>query len=302
MKKLTLTILCLLALLVGLPVYAEKAEEENLTEQQKEQLTKLANLYKKIAWQTGNIKLNGGMAELNLPTGYRYCDPQSAKIVLEDIWGNPPGAGSNTLGMVFPEGQDPMEGWGIVLSFIPDGYVSDEDADKINYNDLLKQMQEGNIESNKEREKMGYGTMLLKGWALPPRYDKAKKVMYWAKEFQTGAEQNTLNYDVRVLGRRGVLSLNGVATADETKDIDAATPAIVGMVIFNQGHRYADYVPGTDKKADYTLAGLVIGGAVAAKLLAKGGILVLLAKFGKILILPALGIGIWLKNKFSGNR
>ena len=43
----------------------------------------------------------------------------------------------------------------------------------------------------------------------------------------------------------------------------------------------------------------MVGGAVAAKLPAKGGILVLLAKFGKLLIIPAVFIGAWLKRKFS---
>jgi uncharacterized membrane-anchored protein len=108
-----------------------------------------------------------------------------------------------------------------------------------------------------------------------------------------------LNYDVRVLGRRGVLSLNAIAGASQKQEIDALTPEIVSLVSFNTGHTYADYNSSTDKKADYSLAGLVVGGAVAAKLLAKGGILVLLAKFGKLLIIPAVLVAGWLKRKFS---
>ena len=85
----------------------------------------------------------------------------------------------------------------------------------------------------------------------------------------------------------------------QKQEIDAQTAEIVAMVSFNSGHTYAEYDSSTDKKADYSLAGLVIGGAVAAKVLAKGGLVVLLAKFGKLLIIPVVLIGAWLKRKFS---
>ncbi|MEI9946725.1 MAG: DUF2167 domain-containing protein [Chitinophagaceae bacterium] len=54
------------------------------------------------------------------------------------------------------------------------------------------------------------------GWAQPPFYDSKNKVLHWAKELQFGGEDlNTLNYDVRFLGRKGILSLNAVATIDQ---------------------------------------------------------------------------------------
>lgn len=160
-------------------------------------------------------------------------------------------------------------------------------------------MKSASAGASKQRVAEGYGKMELSGWALSPRYDKEKKVLFWAKEFITDAPENGLNYDVRVLGRRGVLSLNAVASASQKQAIDAMTPEIVSLVTFNPGHAYADFNSATDKTADYTLAGLVVGGAVAAKLLAKGGILVLLAKFGKLLIIPLLFVVAWLKRKFS---
>lgn len=293
-------------LLLALPLSAlaqqnEAPASEEANAEEAKAMAALRQVLGSLKWQTGSISLPGGMASLELPDGYRFLDKANAKKVLVDIWGNPPGAASDALGMVFPRDTEPVgEGsWGIVVSFVDDGYVSDSDADKINYNDLLKQMKEGNKEASAQREKAGFGKMLLTGWALPPRYDKEKKVMYWAKSFDTGLEQPTVNYDVRVLGRKGILSLNGVASNEEVSKIDAATPEIVGMVKFNEGHRYADYNPSTDKKADYTLAGLVLGGAVAAKLLAKGGLLVLLAKFGKLLIIPVVVGAAFIKKLFT---
>ena len=261
----------------------------------------LINKVKAFNYQTGSVTLKADRASLNLPEGYRFLDAKDGKTVIEELWGNPPGSASGIEGLVLPRGQEVVspDSWAIVVQFEEDGYVSDEDADEIDYDDLLKDMKKSSLEASKRRVAAGYGKMELAGWALPPRYDKASKVLYWAQEFVTDNPENSLNYDVRVLGRRGVLSLNAIAGASQKQEIDALTPEIVSLVSFNTGHTYAEYNSSTDKKADYSLAGLVVGGAVAAKLLAKGGILVLLAKFGKLLIIPAVFIGVWLKRKFS---
>ena len=256
---------------------------------------------KAFNFQTGSITLKADRATLNLPEGYQFLDSKDGKTVIEELWGNPPGSASGIEGLVIPRGQDVVsaDSWAIVVQFEEDGYASDEDADDIDYDDLLKDMKKSSLEASKRRVAAGYGKMELAGWALPPRYDKSSKVLYWAQEFVTDNPGNSLNYDVRVLGRRGVLSLNAIAGASQKQEIDALTPEIVSLVSFNTGHTYADYNSSTDKKADYTLAGLVVGGAVAAKLLAKGGILLLLAKFGKLLIIPAVLVAGWLKRKSS---
>ncbi|MCB1094342.1 MAG: DUF2167 domain-containing protein [Verrucomicrobiae bacterium] len=259
-----------------------------------------------INYNEGITELPGGMAHLDMPNGYRYLNADDSRTIIVDYWGNPPGSASDVLGMVVPAGEDlaDPDSWAIVLSFSADGYVSDKDADEIDYDDLLDQLKKGNREVNRERQAAGYGKMELTSWAVAPRYDKENKVLHWAKRFDIDDEEDTLNYDVRVLGRRGVLSLNGVAGMNRVSDIEAATPAIVSMVNYNEGHRYADFDPDKDKEADYSLAGLVLGGAVAAKVAAKAGIL---AKLGAILlagkkfvIIALLGIAAFFKKLFGG--
>jgi uncharacterized membrane-anchored protein len=44
----------------------------------------------------------------------------------------------------------------VVITYDEDGYVEDDDAANINYNDLLKEMQEGTREANAERTKQGW--------------------------------------------------------------------------------------------------------------------------------------------------
>jgi uncharacterized membrane-anchored protein len=263
-----------------------KLESEKPTQEQMEAAYKahVQELTKDLHYQEGTAELPGGMAHLDLPKGFRYLNPADAKKVVVDLWGNPPQSANDILGLVVPAGEEiaSPESWAIVLSFEEDGYVSDKDADKIDYNDLLSQLKENSKKSNEARKAQGYDTMELTGWAVAPRYDHDSKVLYWAKRYAVpDADEDTLNYDVRVLGRRGVLSLNGVAGIGRVNDIEAATPAIVSMVQFNDGHKYAQYNPSTDKEADYSLAGLVLGGAVAAKVAGKVG---LLAKLGAILV------------------
>lgn len=262
------------------------AGEQQLTPEQIQAANEayIAKTLAGITYDEGTAQLPGGIARLELPAGFRFIDASEARTVVVDLWGNPPQQASDLMGMVVPAGEslENPDSWAIVISFSEDGYVSDGDADEIDYDDLLSQLKEGNRQANEALKGQGFPTLELVGWAVPPRYDKQNKVLHWAKQLKTPeSDEDTLNYDVRVLGRRGVLVLNGVAGMSRVADVEAATPGIVSMVQFNDGHRYADFNEATDKKSDYSLAGLVLGGAVAAKLAAKAG---LLAKIGAILL------------------
>ncbi len=228
-------------------------------------LAKYQQLISTLKYSDGEIALSGGIAKLKLPPTLRYLGPEDAATVLERIWGNPP-ARKKSLGMLVPAGVSFIEpgAWAVIISYQEDGYVKDDDASKINYDDLLKQMREGVKANNEERVKQGYPGIELIGWAAPPRYDAAAKKMYWAKEAKIGdGPENTLNYDIRVLGRRGVLVLSAIAGMSQLADIEAATPMLLGAVDFQEGHRYTDFKPGTDKVATYGLAALVAGGVLA---------------------------------------
>lgn len=217
-----------------------------------------------IRYRLGTQELPGGVARLELPEGYRYLDPEDARKVVVDLWGNPPAAASDLLGLVIPAGEHlaSPDSWTIVVSFREQGRVSDEDAGRLDKDHLFAQLAEAARRSNVERGAAGFGTMELVGWAVPPRYDRDRKVLLWAKRFDLAADrEDTLNYEVRALGRRGVLCLNGVAGMARIDEIEAASPAVVAMLRFNDGHRYEDFDPAVDRKAAFSLAGLVVGTA-----------------------------------------
>jgi uncharacterized membrane-anchored protein len=244
----------------------------------------------KLKWKTGTVSLKGDLAKLNLGTSLRFLEPDDASFVLVDLWGNPPG--DAPLGMVFPADQGPLDedGWAVVVTYEEDGYVKDDEAAKMDYAALLKDMQESTRESNEERVEEGYPAVTLLGWAEPPHYDAAEKKLFWAKELQFGdSEEHSLNYNVRTLGRRGVLVFNAVADMQMLAEVRTGMKDVMQAAQFLEGHRYADFDPTMDKVATYGI-GALIAGKLASKagLLAGLGVLILKAK--KLLILGAVGI------------
>lgn len=241
--------------------------------------------------KSGIIQIGSGLATLNVPEEFGYLDAAQSHTLLEKIWGNPPG--SDALGMLVPKPFNPVadDAWAVTIRFEAEGYVKDDDAEKIDYNGLLKTMQEGAREANKERIEQGYPPVELVGWATPPRYDRNAKKLYWARELKFGGStEHTLNYNIRILGRRGYLVLNAIGGMGQLKTIEAASPKLLGMVDFNAGHRYADFNASSDKVAEYGLAGLVAGG-VAAKLGFFKWLWVALLSMKKLLVLVVIGIG-----------
>lgn len=179
----------------------------------------------------------------------------------------------------------------------------DKDAEKIDYADLLKQMQKDTREANKEREKQGYSSVELIGWAAPPHYDQAVHKLYWAKQLKFGGgNEDTLNYNIRILGRRGVLVLNAVSAMSQLPEIERSAPQILAAIDFNPGNRYADFSEAAgDKVASYGIAALVAGG-VAAKLGLFKGLWIFLLGAKKFVIIGVIALGALLRKLFGKNK
>jgi uncharacterized membrane-anchored protein len=278
----------LLCLALGAAGSAAAAAGDDAAEQAADRL--VASLHP----QSGKINLPGAIATLDLPASFRYLDPDDSARLLQG-WGNPPGA--HTLGMIVPADINPMTaaGWGVVVTYDKDGHVKDDDADGIDYGKLLKDIQSGIEERNEERKKEGYPGMHLVGWAEPPHYDKANHKLYWAKELQNDdSARHGLNYNIRVLGREGVLVLNAVADMGQLGQIKNEMQQVTAFTNFTDGNRYADFNGATDKVAEYGIAALVAGG-VAAKLGLFAKLFALLLAFKKLIVVgvAAAGSTIW---------
>lgn len=251
----------------------------------------LDSIEARFDYQTGSIALSNGIGTLNTPKGFRYINPEQAEFVIKDLWGNPEGSG--TLGMIVPEDKKITDGssWAFIITYDEMGYVKDDDASDIDYDELLSEIQKDTESANEERVKQGYEAISLVGWASKPFYDEDKKVLHWAKELKFGeSDVNTLNYNVRILGRKGVLVLNAVAGMDQLAEVQQHIEPVLSSFEYADGNKYSDFDPGIDEVAAWT-----IGGLVAGKVLAKAGIFALLLKNIKLVglaIAAAVG-GLW---------
>jgi uncharacterized membrane-anchored protein len=280
MEKTILTILT--TLFISYTSFAQLVDSTQLM---------IDDIEKSLIYTTGIIELESGNATLNVPNGFRYLDRKQGIYVLSELWGNP--ADSSVLGLLVPENRGVLDtnSWVFTISFDEMGYVKDDDADDINYDDLLKEQQEEFKIANPERIEQGYLPIEFIGWASSPYYDKNRKILHWAKELKFGQDSlNTLNYNLRLLGRKGTFMLNAIASMSELPEVKSSIDKVIGSVSFKDGHKYSDFIPEVDNVAEWT-----IGGLVAGKVLAKVGFFALIAKFWKLIALAVAGVGgsIW---------
>jgi uncharacterized membrane-anchored protein len=230
---------------------------------------------KPLPWQPGPATIDlGKELVLELPDKDLFLAPPDAARLLEK-------GGTlhneNLLGIVVPMSDD--EHWFVTIRYEPEGYVKDDD--KVDADELLKALREGNDEANEERKEKGFPPLALDGWSDPPRYDRAPHHLIWGLIVSSEGEKS-INYNTRVLGRRGWVAVNLVTDPATIEKFKPEGRKVLDNTKFKPGARYEDFDKKTDKVAEYGLIGLVLGGAGlgAAKLVKIG----LLAKFWKVIV------------------
>jgi len=274
MKKLFFTLLLLICAVAS--DYAQQGDSTAVN---------IAAIENSLKYQTGNIKMTGGNATLNVPKGFKFLDAKQTQHVLTDLWGNPEDL--SVLGALVPEKKGVLadDSWLFTVTYDNMGFVKDDDAKDMDYDELLVDLKEDIKKENEQRAKDGLQTVSLIGWASKPYYDDNRKVLHWAKELHFSEQVgNTLNYDLRVLGRKGVFILSAVASMKELPEVKANMENVISSIKFDEGNQYADFDSGTD-----TIAAWTIGGLVAGKVLAKVGFFALILKFWKLLVLAVVG-------------
>jgi len=242
----------------------------------------------KIAWTPGPAQVNvGATAEMALPESMAFAGAADTRKILERM-GNP--TNGDEVGLVIPKAEG--QNWFIVYEYRKVGFVKDDDKDRIDADALLKSITEATEESNEERKKMGATALHVLRWAEAPRYDERTHNLTWATLAHSDDGHDVVNYNVRVLGREGFMS---VTLVDDAQSWAAAKPAVeqaLGAFSYKKGRSYAEWVPG-DKVAQYGLTALVAAGAGAAA--AKLGFFAVLgklfAKAGKAIFLGLAALG-----------
>lgn len=252
--------------------------------------------------RTGVVELSSGVATLSIPKGFYFLDREDARRVLVEVWGNP--EDQDTWGMILPVGVSPIDAdsWAVNVKFLPIGHVSDLEAELIDPDRLLTELQHQTTESNTARVEAGHARVDLLGWTDPPHYRSDTRQLVWGRRLQfEGFEAVTINYEIQTLGRRGTLVMNVVASDAQLPQIRAVAPALMAMPTFNTGHRYEDFDPRTDLSASSGLSGLIVADPstedgfayLAWTFMKRGGLFILIA---------ALALFAFTRLKLGGSR
>jgi uncharacterized membrane-anchored protein len=229
-------------------------------------------------------------AMLQLPIGFFFVPEAEGARFLRAL-GNVVSEHS-IVGLVVGRRQN--DNWIVVIRFIKEGYIKDDDAKNWNADELLSNLRAGVEESNKERSARGFPEMQVIGWVEPPGYDAQTHRLVWSLLAKDKDEADDLpkgiNYNTYALGRDGYFSLNLLSDSVRIATDKSAAHELLADLSYNAGKRYEDFSATTDRIAEYGLMALV--GGVAAK---KLGLLALLAafalKFAKAIIIGAAVLG-----------
>ena len=145
------------------------------------------------------IDLGKGIA-LDLPAEYDFLAMPEAGKFMESM-GNL--YNENLLGLVAGRAEDSP--WFITLRYDEDGYVKDDES--VDGDDLLEEMRDSLPDVNEERQEQGLPALSIDGWDEPPHYDKGNHHLVWCLRV-SDKESSSANYNTRVLGRKGHVSIN----------------------------------------------------------------------------------------------
>jgi uncharacterized membrane-anchored protein len=230
-----------------------------------------------IKWQPGPcISDLGDIAEIRIPAGYLFADGDGARILME-VGQNPPSG--NELGVIIQAGSE----WFLLFEFDDVGYVKDDEKSSLDADALLKSIKAGNEASNKERKKRGWPVMNILGWAQPPKYNDITHNLEWAIRGESDKDP-IINYNTRLLGRRGIMSVVIVESPENLNDTLPKAKNIIDSLTFKSGQDYSAFRSG-DKIAKYGLTALIVGGATSVAV--KSG---LFKWIWKGLVICAVGI------------
>jgi uncharacterized membrane-anchored protein len=246
-----------------------------------------------IEWQVGPTKAElGEIAEIEVPENFAFAGADDTRFLLESM-GNP--TTGSELGLL-----SPTDGaWFVVFEFSDIGYVKDDEKEELDADAILGTLREGNELANEERERRGWPEFTLVGWERPPQYDPKTNNLEWAIRGESG-DSVVVNYNTRLLGRRGVMEATLVVDPEGLNEQLAAFKGLLTHYSYKEGYRYAEFVSG-DKIAKYGLAALVAGGAAAAAV--KTGLFAkLFAKLWKVLVVVAIAIGSFFKKIVASFR
>jgi uncharacterized membrane-anchored protein len=239
------------------------------------------------AWTKGPAKVDlAGFAEIAVPEGFVFTDAKGTQALMERMGNLVTGQEAGFLAPARIFDEKAAGTWFVVFEFNPIGYVKDDEKNSIDAPALLKHMQEGNVRSNEERKRKGLEELDLTGWAVPPHYDAQTHNLEWGLLLRSKAGHESVNYEVRLLGRGGVMQSTLVLGKDGLNKTLPEFRSLLTNYAFKPGQKYAEWRQG-DRLAKIGLTALIGGGAVAVA--AKSGLLKYVWKYIAFIVVALAG-------------
>jgi uncharacterized membrane-anchored protein len=253
-----------------------------------------------VKWQegpsTGDL---GGVAQLQVPSGYQFAGADDTRTILTAMHDSISG---EEVGLIAPENKG--SSWFSTFEFDKSGYVPDDEKGSLDADAILKSLKDGQVADNKDRQAKGWSTLTVLDWVQKPQYNGLTHNLEWSFQLQDDSTGNiSINYNTRYLGREGVMEVTlAVDQAGYNQAVQSFQNVLSGFS-YNQGHTYSEFRAG-DKKAEYGLTALIVGGAAAVA--TKAGLFKWLGAsivaFWKLIIAGFVAIGAWFKKLFSRKK
>lgn len=270
---------------------AQDAAPEAAPMSEEEQQKAFDDALESLGWQRDGKGTLKEWAEIAIPAGYRFT-PNAADLL--EMTGNIPGGDES--GVIATEDFS----WWVLFRFNEIGYVKDDEKDKIDAADLLKQKQESQIAGNDQRREMGLDELFVEGWAREPFYNEETNNLEWALLLRSSDGGRSVNYNSKILGRSGYMDAVLVCDPEQLEAVLPQFQDLMRGYAYTTGETYAEYKSG-DKIAKVGLTALILGGgaAVAAKTGLLAGFFKVFAKLGKAAYLLVAGLVIGVVNAFK---
>ncbi len=246
-----------------------------------------------LDWAAGPVKLTSSNATLTLPPHVFAVHGAGAQKFNKLINGD----ADPTLEAVAQSNEA-----AVYFEYTDSGYVTADDWTSVDPKSMLDGITKNTDDANADRKTAGLPALHTLGWIQEPTFDKKTNTVRWAVSLKSDDNPKPfVNSIALVLGRHGYEEITVAESTTAYKSGTAFLNGIVGGMHFSQGARYRDFISG-DKLAGFGIAALVgtAAGATIAKTIGFAGLLLLLKKFGILLVAVVVGAYRWIKSKVSG--
>ena len=183
-----------------------------------------------LPFQPGPKSLDLGHGiKLDLPESHAYLAQPDAGKLMEKM-GNL--HNEDLLGLVVSKSQ--TDEYIVTLRYEDSGHIKDDE--ELDAKELLDSIKEGEQSYNEELKQRGFQPIHIGGWDEPPRYDQQKHQLIWALIVES-SDGTSINYNTRVLGRTGYVSVNLVTDKQHLAEYKPAGALLLSRTSFDTGQR-----------------------------------------------------------------